>query len=261
MTIESLIEKLSAPEAPSLYRTYWQGERNFSKLPHMTWETFVAAPLSDRLYSKEPYLTSVIERDGKRAVWAKTLSSIEQESYGKIGERPLVAAADLSRNVEFGTWCYGQGVLPLSAEQNPTVTAALAKRYGIDSVILTKDALPSLATLFARDSSPSTFRAIVLTGYAFGEYVTSFIRGNAKNTSVSLSLPETGVIAHACKDRLVSDLVFHAPESVRCETETTLVVTKLALLPIPIVRYDTGIHVRSLPAPCSCGKNGFTLTS
>lgn len=234
-------------------------EEELTLYPITTWETLQRIPFMERRYGTAPLIPKVVTRNGTSAVFAQTIETIEQDTYGAIGVRPLVAALHTVDALELGLWCFGKNIMPLSAEKNNALTTTLAEKYAIDSLLLRIDALDLLPELFSKVPL-STLTHVTLVCDANADRARSAFDSYTGTFHVTLAPREMGTIASSCPHSPRDATVFHAEDGTLLEIDGTVRATKMVLLPTPFVRYDTGIRASLLPQlHCSCNKPGFVL--
>ena len=255
----SLVADILESPASDFYRArVWNGAppgTPIEDLPPLTRSLYATTPFLKRLYRTRGLLTKVAYLNEQPFLVGRHLEDIASESYGTLGTRPLVAFGSTHESLEKSLWCYSRNVLPLVTNDDPDITAMLAKRYEADTLITDTATLAALLPALARYYGLAHFRFVSVIDSSFNLPLLEKMFPGAK-LSLVLGLPETGGVAHACPEALGEKrLAFHASPHRRIERGDELVVTDDRLLPTPLVRYRTGIRVRFQEPVCSCGAN------
>lgn len=238
------------PEA-DFYRSRWGDTRKFEDLPSVGRSDLVATPLSRRRYKHEKELIKLVNAPEGTFASAWSFSDSARERFGIVLERPMVYLESPHESIEKSIWCYEQGRVPLIGEQNEAVAAYGAEAYRVDSLITDLPSLQKLRPYLEKRTEPLG---------AISAYISSLSKGEllpfaqyAKTMRLVLTLPETGAIAEA---EFSEEPVFIPHDGVVLEHGEGLLLTKLAYLTTPIIRYRTGIRSRPL-----AGRNddGFML--
>lgn len=225
-------------------------------LPSLTRTTYAQTPFFTRLYRTHGLLTKVAYDGDTPFLIGRHLEDIASESYGALGDRPLVACSSTHESLEKSLWCYTHNILPLIKNDDPDITAMLAKRYEADTLITDTATLTALLPALARHYELARFRHLSVIDTAFNLPLLEKMFPEA-DYSLVLALPETGSLALACPARRKDgQVVFHAAPHRRLELGSELTITDDRLLPTPLIRYRTGIRIRPLQEGCLCGTNG-----
>ncbi len=260
--IETLVFENSASD---FYRSIWGNKKlrtSRQELPALEREQYANTPFAHRLYRTENLLTKVAYYNDRPFLIGRHLSDIEREQYGNLGNRPLVAFASIHECLEKALWCSTRNILPIIADADDDVTAMLAQRYEVDSIvgdsITIEKMFPSLTRYY--DATRITYLTVVDITFNISSLVDMF--PSAQITLV-LGLPETGGMAYACPAALAAQKVlFHESENYIVDTTGDLTVTRTHMLPTPIINYRPGVTVRFLEKDCSCkGAHAFELAS
>ena len=80
------------------------------------------------------------------------------------------------------------------------------------------------------------------------------------NMRFVLALPEVGSIAISCDEKLRDgELIFHETDDSIIEIGEEHVISKIMLMPTPIIRYKTNLHLKSSTSVlCSCGLKSYS---
>jgi hypothetical protein len=236
-------------------------ETPHEKLLPCTRAQYAAVPFLARLYRTEGLLTKVAYEGEKPFLIGRHLEDIASESYGALGDRPLVAFSSTHEGLEKSLWCYTRNILPLITNDDPDITGMLAKRYEVDTLITDTATLSILLPALARHYALARFRRVSIIDHTFNLPLLKKMFPEAA-LSLILGLPETGSIASACPEALArGELSFHAAPHRTLERDNTLTFTDDRLLPTPLIRYQPGIAIRFLSPSCGCGANEtFALT-
>ena len=230
-------------------------EMPHEKLLPCTRAQYAAVPFLARLYRTEGLLTKVAYEGEKPFLIGRHHDDIASESYGMLGNRPLVAFSDIHESLEKSLWCYTRNILPLIADSNPDITAMLANRYEADTLIADTATLPVLLPALAQHYKLSAFRFVSIVDTVFDLSLLKKMFPEAE-LSLVLGLPETGGIAFTCPDALKEGhIVFHTAPHRAIEHSNELTVTDDRLLPTPLIRYRPGIAIRFLSPSCGCKAN------
>lgn len=259
----SIAETILESSVSDFYRTtVWNNPSGapYERLPPLTRETYAQTPFLTRLYRTHGLLTKVAYEGGKPFLIGRHLEDIAGESFGTLGERPLIAFGSTHESLEKSLWCYARNILPLITNDDPDITAMLAKRYEADTLITDTATLATLLPALARHYELARFRRVSVIDTSFNLPLLEKMFPEAE-LSLVLGLPETGSIALSCPAALKEKLiVFHAAPHRTIEHNDALTVTDARLLPTPLIRYRPGIAVRFLKAPCACSAHeGFEL--
>lgn len=256
MSIAAVVLESSVSD---FYRTtVWDNpspETSFEKLPPLTRATYAQVPFLTRLYRTHGLLTKVAYHDEKPFLIGRHLEDIASESYGSLGDRPLVAFSSVHECLEKSLWCYTKNVLPLIADVDHDITAMLAKRYEADTLLTDTATLATLLPSLARYYELANFHFVSVIDTSFNLPLLEKMFPTAE-LSLVLGLSETGSVAFSCPTALTEKrLVFHATPHRHLERGNELTVTDDRLLPTPIIRYRPGIVIRFFETSCACGAN------
>lgn len=204
-----------------------------------------------------PYIPAALPWRDTFVTAARTLEGIATEEYGPLGDRPLVAAATPAENVWLAHWCFSRGVLPLLREPSMMLTAQLAQRYAIDSVLTTVDVAVPLCAALRDRVDRRALQSVTLVGPSFSTEVVALGKTWGVPVTCILALPETGSLASPCP-KMHSELVFHCHKRVSTHPGKTLIVSIGSASPA-LNKYDTGIAIAARDISCACNQEAFTL--
>lgn len=259
--LRQLLEEVMSSSNSSLYRDHYLkhgvSPEDVSRfpledIPPISWKTLRDTPLHGRVYSDESSIVKIVRRKGDVAFFARTLSDIEEESFGTVVNRPLVAFTSLFEGIEKSLWVYQQNRLPLIAEERLGLTLLTAKKYAIDSIVGDTHSINALLPELEREYDLSHIRHINVVDTVF---CLEKITASCPKATVYmlLALPETGGIARVCPESVEGeDSVFHTLPNVLLEPGEDAFLTKLSLLPTPIIRYGSGLTTERCVARCRC---------
>lgn len=245
-----LVDGVRTSQVSDFYARIW-GNAEPSSLPVVTREDFTHTPLSRRRYKDALGLVKVVhDRAGQfLSEWA--FEDIAREPWGISSKRPMVYLESAHEAIEKSMWCYKHGMVPLIGEKEPAIAAYTASRYRVDSLITDARSLLGLEQ-FLRARGP--LESITLIGDTFDRDMLRQFSAYARTLRLVLYLPETGAIAESTLDAYP---MFTPVLNCRIEYEKTLVITKLALLITPVIRYKT--LIAAFPADSSHEEGGFVL--
>ena len=228
--------------------------KNITDIPLLTWDDIAQYPFKKRLYKDGQLLVKIVYRNEVPLLVARSRSDIALENYGSIPKRPLVWFNNSHDSIEKSMWLYERNSLPLINMTNASITALLAKKYKIDGLLAGNDVLPDAVSSLQKVYSTTHIKKLSVIDTRFD---LSFIKSNFSHAhlEIILGLPEVGSIATACKESLSQDtpsLVFHPDTTCIVEPKEFLIVTKLMLLPTPLIRYQTTIQSQAVPVTCKC---------
>ena len=251
--MSSVKDQVLGSKESAFYRdTVWKGERSVADPPILTREVYAGTPFLKRLYRSQGLLTKVAYHSGKPFLIGRHFDDIGTESYGAVGNRPLVAFSLVHESLEKSLWCYSKNILPLISDTDDDITAMLAKRYEADTLITDSTKLPLLLQALARHYSLSPFRYVSVVDTSFNQSLVRKLFPDAHVTFI-FGLPETGGIATSCPESLTTDhLVFHPAPHRIIEVQRDLTFTDDRLLPTPLIRYRPGVPVTFIKKMCSC---------
>lgn len=236
--IERLVTDIRAHPSADFYRAAWGGVTSFDALPVVSRDAFAACPLSQRSYKIEQGLVRVIHGPTGPYLSAWGYTDIAREPYGLPSKRPLIHFTDAHETVEKSMWSYFNHMVPLAGEKNNAVTELSARAFDIDSLITDPLMLANLLPYVQARTEP--LASISLISHAFDPEDLMRYRTFANRIRLVLALPETGAFAQA---ELTEHVRFTLLGNCRIEDRETIVLTKVAPLITPIIRFDTGIPV------------------
>jgi hypothetical protein len=250
MELAQLIDTVWRSEESDFYRKKWGSLPATSQdVPHTGISDIVNCPIDERLYLKRGLFVKIGYHEDTPYLIARTKEDIGAEAFGSIRyERPLIYFESAQESVEKSLWQYAQNILPLIAEDSFDITCMAAERYGIDAVM---GDVASLVRLSKRVRDLPFLRSVkhlTAVDSRFDPSSTDLIRESFPDATLelTLALPETGSLGHACENTQEGKLHFHSAKDtlLECADDGMLIATRLALLPTPILRYDTGMQVR-----------------
>ena len=151
--------------------------------------------------------------------------------------------------------------MPLIGETNNLQAASFAAdAYAIDALVAdSKTVLPFLAE-YEKGHDVKTI-SVTLIENRFDPAMVARLQISCARVLSVLACSETGAFGVACPEQGDGEVCFHPNDESIVEIENgELVVTRLALLRTPIIRYRTGIRAEAVSADCSCREVAFTLT-
>ncbi len=239
---DTLIAEIGDSASASVYRDLWGDEREYSRLPVMSRTALFGISLQKRRYQKRLSFVKVVRATESSFLSEWAYDDIAREGFGVNSKRPMTYFADAHEGIEKSVWCYENGMVPLVGEShNPSVALAMADRYNIDSLISDEVSLQRLRPYI--ESRSEILSSISIIGTQFHAESIQWAASCAKTIRLVLSLAETGVFAEA---PFSIKPVFVPFDNCIVESENTLLLTKIASLVTPIIRYDTGISSSSL---------------
>jgi hypothetical protein len=203
------------PEA-DFYCLKWGSAERFETLPTIGRSDLVEIPLSRRRYKREKEFVKLVH--------------VPEGTF---------ALESPHESLEKSVWCYEQGRVPLIGEQNEAVAAYGAEAYRVDSLIADVPSLKKLQSYLEKRPKPLGALSIHLSAFS-KEEIEPFARF-AEAVRLVLILPETGAIAEA---EFSEEPIFIPHEGTILEHGEELLLTKLAYLTTPIIRYRTDIRTR-----------------
>ena len=245
-TLSDLIATLRRHPEADFYRLKWGSAGRFETLPPIGRSDLVHTPLSRRRYKHEKELVKLVHAPEGTFASAWSFSDSAREGFGTVLERPMVYLESPHESIEKSIWCYEQGRVPLIGEQNEAVAAYGAEAYRVDSLITDIPSLKKLKAYFEKRTQPLGATSVHLSSFSEEELLP--FAGYANSVRLILILPETGAIAEA---EFSEEPVFIPHEGVILEHGEELLLTKLAYLTTPVIRYRTGIRSRPVE-----GKDG-----
>lgn len=267
-TLRELLGAIFESPSSAFYRTVW-GEAfaadgvsscaDLTRIPTLSLQQLHAVPLTDRLYKTERLLTKITYPNGAEPLLiARRVDDICHEVFGAGGIRPLVDFQSHHEALEKSLWYYEQNLLPLINEADPRVTAALAVKYEVDAITTSTDALRVLLPELALYCDTSALAHVSIIDTMFSLPTLKKLLPDSAHRLV-LALPEAGTIAVACPEYIKKgDVVFHPHKSSIVEIQNEkIVLTRLVMLPTPIVRYETDLSAQWTTCSCQCGVPGF----
>ena len=261
----SIVETVLNSTESDFYKKSW-GVSDRSEVPEeipiLTRKIYAEFPFLERLYHKKSLLTKIAYLDDVPFLIGRHLDDIGEESYGTLGDRPLIAFSNVHDSLEKSLWCYTRNILPLINDTDDDITAMLAKRYEADSLVTDSTKLVTLLPSLANHYDLTRFKYVSVVDTVFNLPLLRKMFPDA-TVSLILGLSETGGIATACPEALEENrIVFHpAPHRV-FENTPELTFTDDRLLPTPLIRYRPGLAATFLQSSCSCEQvMEFTLHS
>ncbi|MEK7560767.1 MAG: hypothetical protein AAB539_02310 [Patescibacteria group bacterium] len=247
--------------ANSGIRTAADATAAFDRLPALTRAHLARTPLAERLFFEERCFVKIIRSTDEPFLMRANLSALSKEQYGvRDGARALVFLADSDEAMEKSLWCYEQNILPMVCEkQIAQLAPRFAADYTIDTLLTEENMIIGFWPEFTRLLGLTALKNLVLfgSGFHFQMIHRQFL---PQNPVLILSLPETGAIARICPDAFVrGNWIFHPDANCLIEIDERIIMTKLARLATPLIRYDTGINARKAECPCSGGRQAFML--
>ncbi len=228
----------------------------WEQVPLLTRDELSRTSLDERLYSDSQIFVKIVHGVGGPMLIARSPSELGKEPWGPTGVRPLVALSSLYENVEKSLWVYEQNILPLIYLDDVTITALAAERYEIDSIVADEHTLTELAAVLSKECREGIQHVSVIGRGERSLAKLSF--PNARAYEI-FSLPETGGIAERCSKNIFPSVWHTFPDSFVETIDDELVVTRIAPLPTPIIRYRTDIQTQEVEAQCPCGDGKQTL--
>jgi len=249
LSFSQLLDYTSASPWAEVYAQHWTAHGlqtnspELADIPVMERESLRRAVSNERLHPSGPAL---VRGAGKPPLFfARNASDIAAEQYGSIGTRPLVLFSDRDEGIEKSLWCYARGVVPYIGDMSVfEVTSQIAMRYRVDTLLCDVPAIDSLLALrphaipytqditsvvvFSDTSIDATRKAAISTRFPVAE---CYFRWR---------LPESGVCAaFSLRDDGAEEL---CPSDALLECDGgTLTITVFRPLPMPLIRYNTGI--------------------
>ncbi len=220
----------------SFYSGHWGRAKGLPNLPHVSRADFIHAPLSQRRYKDERAFVKIVHNSGGPFLSEWSFEDIAREPWGVKSKRPMVYMTDPHEALEKSMWCYDRGMVPLIGEKDADIASYAASRYQVDQLITDVAALERLRPYL--DGRSEQLEAITLVGAAFDRNSLTQYSPYARTVRCVLALPETGAIAEAT---LSEPIMRPLSNCVLENNNGELVVTKLAQLVTPIVKYRTGI--------------------
>src|SRR3989344_8082154 len=258
---EQLVAKVRT-SACGFYRAHWGKAERFEDLPLMDVERFIATPFGERTYKVEKGLVKIVRASRAPFLVHWSLEDLKAEQFGdSTGKRPLVLLSDSHDALEKSLWFYEHDILPLIGETNNLQAASFAAdAYAIDALVAdSKTVLPFLAE-YEKGHDVKTI-SVTLIENRFDPAMVARLQISCARVLSVLACSETGAFGVACPEQGDGEVCFHPNDESIVEIENgELVVTRLALLRTPIIRYRTGIRAEAVSADCSCREVAFTLT-
>lgn len=239
--IERFVSDIRAHPDADFYKNIWGDAKTFNALPLITREAIANCPLSQRSYKKEQGIVRIVHGSSGPLLCAWGFSDIAREPYGLLSKRPLIYFADSHDTVEKSMWSYLNHMVPLAGEKNIPVTVLAARAFEVDSLITDPVSITDLLPYLEERTKPLS--SISLVSHVFHPEHLMRYQQFAERIRLVLALPETGAFAEA---KLSVNAVFSPLPNCNIEERDTLILTKIAPLITPIIRYDTGISAAIL---------------
>src|SRR3989344_9379983 len=245
--LSQLIHFVREHPTARLYAEKWGTETAFESLPAVSRKELACAPMASRRYKEGGGLARVLrDADGPLLIeWS--YADIAAEPYGVPAARPLVYFADPGESLTAAAWCYEHNMVPLIGEQNAAVVVRAAEAYQVDALLCDGRSLVPLEPYLTERRAPLESISVVDTSFSSGALSAARY---AKRVRLVLALPETGAFAESSPDTYPT---FSVLPGCMVEEDDGLILTKVAHLVTPVIRYRTGL--RGLP-----GKKNGTQT-
>lgn len=227
-------------------------------IPTVSSKDFLDFPLLKRDYLNKKMVTKVIHGHNDAFLLGRTIDDIRQESFGIPAKRPLMLFKYTYESIEKGLWFYEQKILPMINEDNLEITTMMASKYTVDGIVGEMDMIKNFTPILSRKYNLKNIKHIRIIDTTFD---TLFMEKYFSHAEIfyTLGTPLSGSIASMCPE---SKDVFHEDEHALIENlNGKLVVTKLYMMPTPIIRLETGIPIQPKSTlTCSCqAHTSFTL--
>jgi len=210
------------------------------KLPLLEWSDVARTPYQERLFhNADRHLAKIIHRTPP-ALIARMYDDISKEPVTLTGSRPLVACTTTAETVQWSTWWHTHDILPLTGEESMRFTALTAATYEVDSVLADTTTLTRLLPALSAEYDMKRIGSVHVldTDFTGAENVLEQY-GLRDRTRWYLTPPEVGITAMRSNSEM-----FEAAPTVMVESvDGELVVTTLIPLPLPLIRYRTGIRI------------------
>ena len=239
--LDTLIASVREHPTADLYRAAWGDAGTFEELPSISRRDIVATPLARRHYASDIGMVKVVRDPSGSFLSPWSFADIARESFGAISKRPMVYLSDPHEAIEKSMWCYERGMLPVIGEKDAQMAMFAAGKYEIDSLIADPVSLLSFEPFLVS----RTLASITVISDTFEIGALSRFGAYASEVRLVLALPETGAIAVAT---LAQHSRFSLVRDCIIERDEHIVVTKLAPLLMPIIKYDTRISSEVLRA-------------
>lgn len=236
-TLAHLINTIRDHPTADFYRAAWGDASVFGSLPAVSRADMAATALGRRQYKEGGEMTKIIRTPDYSFLSMWSVSDIGAEPYGVASSRPMSYFADPGEAIEKSIWCYERNMVPLIGEQNPYVALLAARAYDIDSLIADTESVRTLMPYLEARKKPLTCISVV--GQDFSPAMLSSLTSYAQRVRFVLALPETGAFAESTPEIYPTFSVL--PNCV-LEEKDGLVLTKVAHLVTPIIRYKTGLR-------------------
>ena len=266
-----LIERLAQSSSADFYQELSEQTRqlggikstdDLGSLPQTSAAALAAVPLLERQYTSNDGYVKKIGRGTGHFLIKRTLADLGQEDFRMADcRRPLVLLSDNGEACEKVFWFFEKNILALPGEPNNLkVTAQASVQYGIDSIFTEVKIAEKFLPILSQIYDPAEVKKTVLLGDHFNAGVWDSVSG-IKGLELILALPETGPFASACPEALAKQkLVFHPESNSLLELTDQLIVSRLILLPTPIIRYETGLITGRVGNKCECAiRDSFIL--
>lgn len=264
--LQDLIHYVIENKEASLYAEKWKGSKLvFDELPCVTVSDLINSPIEARTYVRGNNVAKIVHAYASPFIIEWNTDSLCSEQYGDPqSKRPLVLLHDGYEALEKSVWFYVHGILPLLGEaKNLPVAAYAAAAYQIDALVTDESTIRAFAPLLAKQHALKDIHSFTLMGSSFDGAILPFVLERFADCRLLLTLSEVGSIAESCPESLhVGVPIFHPVENCIIEfSDKRLIVTKIVLLPTPIIKYVTSLDGESVTTKCSCGTSmSFVLT-
>lgn len=246
--LASLIEYVRDHDT-SFYRDVW-GPTSDIEVPVLMRNTLAITPLDKRRYTEGQQFVRLVSGDTPfLSSWRR--EDIAREELPAVGRKPLSAFESSHDALYHALWCYEHQAVPLIAERSRDVTMYTAREFKVSDVLCDMHSSRDLIELLSDEKAQLETVSVIDQSFDV-----NFLRSiRAASVYAVLAFPETGVLGTAMVH--TDDVLHFTPaHDVIFEHQETLIVTKLRRLVTPIIRYDTGLRSKSLPA-----QNSFTLNT
>lgn len=260
--LKETLRVIASSKKSDFYKKYWglaaikKLDIDFVHLPNIGIDKIINCKFNERLYVDKGIFVKIIYRNGIPFLMARTKNDIGNENYGEITyERPLIFFENAHESLEKSLWHYGKNILPLIGEDNIDITLMSAGRYKIDSIVGDMVSIKKLVLPGTQNTGLKNIRNITIIDSTLNHVSIGMLGGVFRDAKIQkiLALPETGSFGQACKETN-NETIFHETADSMIETGDSgeLIVTKLALLPTPIIKYTTGIEAKLEVKNCHC---------
>ncbi|MFA7309449.1 MAG: hypothetical protein WC050_00955 [Candidatus Paceibacterota bacterium] len=233
--LENLIEAIRTHPRADLYRTAWGNSSTFDALPVVSRADMAATPLDRRLYKEGRGMAKIVHTPISSFISIWDFSDIGAEPFGIASSRPMSNFSDPREGIEKAMWCYEHNMVPLIGEQSPSVAILAARVCDIDSLITDSRSLSAFLPYLQERTTPLECISVVDDDLSAAA-LTSAAKF-AKRVRLVLALPEIGAFAETTPDMYPT---FSVLPNCILQEEDGLILTKIAHLVTPIIRYRTG---------------------